>query len=110
MEQNPKPGRRWFRYSIRSLFVVMTVVAVYLTWATSWRRQPLKAPIDSMGAIGVAQQAVRENDSWEDKVKFTVRQEGPGWSVYAERQPPTPGGHRNIKIDTAGNVVEYQRG
>ena len=36
---HPATRRPWFRYSLRTLFVVMTVVCVYLGWAMNWNRQ-----------------------------------------------------------------------
>ena len=31
--------RRWIRYSLRTLFVLVTLVCVYLGWAMNWIRQ-----------------------------------------------------------------------
>src|SRR5688572_21449236 len=42
MEENPKPTRRWFRFSLRTLFIVVTIVAVGLGWVlTEAKRQRL---------------------------------------------------------------------
>ena len=31
--------RRWFRFSLRTLFVAVTVICIYLGWAMNWVRQ-----------------------------------------------------------------------
>jgi hypothetical protein len=31
--------RRWFRFSLRTLLVLVTLVCVYLGWAGNWKRQ-----------------------------------------------------------------------
>jgi hypothetical protein len=38
MEENPKP-RRSFRFSLRTMLVLVTVVCIYLAWAMNWIRQ-----------------------------------------------------------------------
>jgi len=35
----PAPRRRWFQYSLRTLFVLMTVVALWLAWELSFIRE-----------------------------------------------------------------------
>jgi hypothetical protein len=38
-----RPGRRWFRFGLRTLFVVVTVLCCYLAWETSVVRHRQKA-------------------------------------------------------------------
>lgn len=40
MMLEPRPTRRrWYRFSLRTLLVVVTVMCVYLGWAINWKRQ-----------------------------------------------------------------------
>jgi hypothetical protein len=39
MEENPKPRRRWFRFSLRTMLVLVTLLCLYLGWAMNWKRQ-----------------------------------------------------------------------
>jgi hypothetical protein len=32
MEQNPKPHRRWFRFSLRTMLVLVTLVCLVAGW------------------------------------------------------------------------------
>src|SRR5689334_2581407 len=36
---NPRPTRRWFRFSLRTMLALVTVVCIYLGWAMNWIRQ-----------------------------------------------------------------------
>jgi hypothetical protein len=36
MVETPKPRRRWFRFSLRTMLVLVTLVCVYLGWAGNW--------------------------------------------------------------------------
>ena len=38
MEENHKP-RRWFRFSLRTMLVLVTLVCLYLGMALNWKRQ-----------------------------------------------------------------------
>jgi hypothetical protein len=45
MEHNPKPRRRWFRLSLRTMLVLVTLVCMfcgYVGWAMNWQRQRQK--------------------------------------------------------------------
>ena len=35
----PRPTRRLFRFSLRTLFVLVTLLCIYLGWAMNWQRQ-----------------------------------------------------------------------
>jgi len=37
------PKRRWFRFSLRTLFVVVTVIACWLGWSLNWMRDRAEA-------------------------------------------------------------------
>jgi hypothetical protein len=39
MQEKPKPRRRLFRFSLRTMLVVVTLVCVYLGWALNWKRE-----------------------------------------------------------------------
>jgi hypothetical protein len=42
MEENPKPRRRWFRFSLRTMLVLVTVMAILLTmsaYPNRWIRE-----------------------------------------------------------------------
>ena len=36
---NEKPRRRWFRFSLATLFVLVTLVALWVGWSMNWIRQ-----------------------------------------------------------------------
>jgi hypothetical protein len=60
--------------------------------------------------LEIAKRELANCDTWSDRAEFKVSRDGDGWSVYIERLPRTPGGHRVVSIDAAGNVTEYFRG
>jgi hypothetical protein len=39
MKENHKPRRRWYRFSLRTMLVLITLVCIYLGWALNWKRQ-----------------------------------------------------------------------
>lgn len=39
MEQARFTRRRWFRFSLRTMLILLTVSCIYLGWAANWRMQ-----------------------------------------------------------------------
>ena len=37
---------------------------------------------------------------------FDAKPDSTGWKVYMEYQPPTPGAHALLRIDSKGNMIE----
>ena len=61
--------------------------------------------------IAIARKAIAANDTWLAQAEFEPpKRTDTGWSVLVWRLPKTPGGHRLILIDAAGNVTAYMRG
>lgn len=69
--------------------------------------------------IQIAKEAVAKNDTWADRATYQASHGTNGWSVMvwriggydADGKPLfSPGGHRSIEIDEAGNVKNYFRG
>lgn len=42
--------------------------------------------------------------------EITVTPDGKGWSVLIEYQPPTPGNHTTLLIDSSGKIIEVVPG
>ncbi len=61
-------------------------------------------------AVEIARSAVAANDDWADRATFEPKRDGDGWTVYVERQPAVLGGHRLVRVNRDGKVVEYIRG
>jgi hypothetical protein len=72
--------------------------------------RPLTA--EETRVVEIARQAVATNDTWVDRAEFQLPQQSPdgGWSVIVWRLPKTPGGFRDISMDTNGRVINYYRG
>ena len=52
--ENKPPRRRWMRFSLRSLLVFVTLLAIYLGWAMNWirqRREFLTKPPKYLGTV-----------------------------------------------------------
>ncbi len=48
------PKRRWFRFSLRTLFMLTTLVAIWLAWSLNWisnRRAFVRDSIDAPGLV-----------------------------------------------------------
>jgi hypothetical protein len=39
-------------------------------------------------------------------VEYNVHADGSDWFVLLERQPPTPGAHTLLRIDSEGNIID----
>ncbi|MBC8063537.1 MAG: hypothetical protein H7Y17_01805 [Chlorobia bacterium] len=81
---------------------------------TGWW-QPTKASdgaSEERSILAIARKAVQKNDTWIDKAEFEQpRKASDGsWTVLVWRLPKTPGGHRVIRIDRMGRVIDYLRG
>jgi hypothetical protein len=60
MKGSPKPRRRWFRFSLRTMLVLVTLVCVYLGWAMNWiheRRAFLSQPGVNSFAVSIEKAA-----------------------------------------------------
>lgn len=65
---------------------------------------------DERRAVEIARRAVAANDTWVERATFDPKRDGDGWTVDVERQPAVPGGHRFVRINARGEVVDYVRG
>jgi len=70
------------------------------------------AALDGANVLAIARKAVAEKEDWVDHAEFQspTRHEDGSWSLIVWRLPKVPGGHRWIKIDKAGEVIQYERG
>jgi hypothetical protein len=66
--------------------------------------------LDEAAILKIAEQAVRENDTWADRAEYSIERAENGWQVFVSRLPRVPGGHRFIRIDDSGMVTNYGRG
>lgn len=71
---------------------------------------PGRPKLDEAAILKIAEQAVRENDTWADRAEYSVEREENGWQVLVSRLPKVPGGQRYIRIDDSGMVINYERG
>ena len=68
------------------------------------------AALDEAAVIRIAEQAVQANDTWADRAEYSAMKDGDEWIVLVWRIPKVPGGHRSVRIDAAGKVIDYTRG
>jgi hypothetical protein len=57
-------------------------------------------------AINAANEWFQAQGMDPEAAEFSVEPKGTGWSVFIEHQPPTPGGHTLLLIDSNGKVIE----
>ncbi len=68
-------------------------------------------PLDEAGVLAIARRAVATNEDWLEQAVFDPpRRDGSGWSVLVRESPAAPGGHRLIRIDRDGKILQYLRG
>jgi hypothetical protein len=61
-------------------------------------------------ALEAAKQWVIEQGGDAASSEFSVEPDGKGWSVLIEYQPPTPGRHTFLRVDSQGKVTEVVPG
>ncbi len=68
MIMTPTPNRRWLRFSLRTLFVVVTVLACWLGWQlfVIRDRQAVKAHIEERGGLVVADNGIVDGYQFGD--------------------------------------------
>jgi hypothetical protein len=71
---------------------------------------PGRPKLDEAAILKIAEQAVRENDTWADRAEYSAERDENGWQVLVSRLPKVPGGQRYIRIDDSGMVTNYGRG
>jgi hypothetical protein len=93
------------QFSLRELMLAVTILGLSLglvVWFNSNR--PLSP--GATHALNAARQWLTSQRLDPASYEFTVDADGTGWTVLVEYQPPTPGGHTLLRIDSQGKVVE----
>ena len=67
---NEKPKRRWFRFSLRTLFVVVTIFGVWLGWQLKIVRER-KALLAEMGGEQPTLEEMEADPSGQDRLSAT---------------------------------------
>jgi hypothetical protein len=57
-------------------------------------------------ALEAAKQWAIEQGEDAASSEFSVEPDGKGWSVHIDYQPPTPGRHTVIRVDSQGKIIE----
>jgi hypothetical protein len=85
METPRSTRRRWLRFSLRTIFLLVTLLCIYLGWAMNWKRQ-------------------RQNFLDREGVTFAARRwdSDPTWPAPMALRPLGASGYYNIMIDTGG--------
>ncbi len=100
---------------MRILALIVAIIAVAVGCAPRSSTRPIGTHglvLDAAQVAAIAREAVTTNDTWIDRAEFhsPERQPDGSWSVFVERHPVVPGGHRLILIDKTGKVTAYVRG
>lgn len=96
---------RWFRFSLRTLFLAVTACAVSLVAVLPLLRGP-KAFIEAKAIAAVAKQTSTQSD----QLQASAMKVGAEWSVVVWRLPETPGGHMLLVFSEAGELKESHAG
>ena len=93
-------------------FIVLAVIAVGCGGTSRPQGMTSVGALDEARVLAIARAAVATNDTWVESAEFqSPRRERDGsWSLTVWRLPKTPGGFRDISIDTNGTVTRYYRG
>lgn len=82
------------------------IIGVLLTGCTDGLTSEPKVSIGQASALKAARQWVSEQGVDSSSCDFSIDPDGTDWSVLIEYQPPTPGGHTILKVDSRGKVIE----
>lgn len=85
MDDTPKTRRRWFRFSLRTMMVLVSLVCIfcgYLGWAMNWKRQR-EAFLETKGTFGLM---CRTFEDFKD-APYAIRLLGEGGYNYIYAKP-----------------------
>jgi hypothetical protein len=97
--------RRWFRFSLRTLFVAVTVSALLVLAVPPL----LSDPKGAIEAAAIAQVAQRTSVP-RDRLRAEARVDGDEWRVLVWSLPETPGGHSLLTYSRDGVFRDYSPG
>jgi hypothetical protein len=95
------------RFSLRTLFITLTSVAVVLGLIVAVARWPSAGQAN---ALKVARQWMLDQGHDPSTSEFSVEPYDAGWQVFIEYQPPTSGGFFTIRMDSQGKITEVLPG
>ena len=91
-----KPKRRWFRFSLRTLFVLVTIACIWLGYSFNWIRQRHDYLKAHPGAVRVPDPnealAIAPAMLWllGEKGQTRLRAESPGFDAHRNDRKLTP--------------------
>ena len=112
MNNSPKPKRRWYRFSLKTLLVVMTVATVAFGGWVQYRRQRAQVNRERVAAVEEAVAAIEQLDGvilFESEFGTTVMELDTAYKerrrsqTWLERQFSDPGG----PDDPVGTKITY---